>query len=112
MSRDAVDRTSVSNRSCADLPPPSPAAAPRGGCGFEFGEVRRGVDDRNVGESLREVPELPFTDRIVFLRQQTEIVSERKQALEQRDRIIAAANQCQAVGEPEAAGEKNAFTGW
>ena len=79
----------ASSRVCIGSPRPSPAAAACRGCGFEFGEVRRGVDDRNVGESLREVPELPFTDRIVFLRQQTEIVSERKQALEQRDRIVA-----------------------
>ena len=52
------------------------------GCGFEFGQVRRSVDDRGVGKSLREIPELPLGDRVVFLGEQAKIVSEREQALE------------------------------
>ena len=51
--------------------------------------MRRGVNNRGVGEGLWEIPELPLGNRVVFLGEQAKIVSEPEQALEQRDRIIA-----------------------
>ena len=72
----------ASSRVCIGSPRTSPAAAACRGCGFEFGEVRRSVDDRGVGEGLGEIPELPLGNRVVFLGEQAKIVSEREQALE------------------------------
>ena len=46
----------ASSRACVASQCPPPAVAARRGCGFEFGEVRRGVDDRGMGEGLREIP--------------------------------------------------------
>src|SRR5215469_12443001 len=69
----------------------------------------RGVDNCDVRESLRKISELAFGGGIVFFGEQAEIVSECEQALEQRDRIVAPANQRKAVGEPETAREEDAF---
>jgi hypothetical protein len=44
----------------------------------------RGIDQRNMRESLREIAELAAAARMVFLRQQTEIVGVAEEALEQR----------------------------
>jgi len=46
----------ASSGACVGSPCPPPAAAARRGCAFKFGEVRRGVDDRGMGEGLREIP--------------------------------------------------------
>src|SRR5262249_9359278 len=54
----------------------SPDVAARGGCGFEFAEMRRGIDDRGVRESLREISQLPLGNRVIFLGKQAEIVPE------------------------------------
>ena len=83
LDRDPGDRPlPASARTCVGSPRTPPAVAARSGCGFEFGEMRRSVDDRYVGESLREIAKLPLGNWVVFLGEQAEIVSEREQAFE------------------------------
>ena len=72
-------------------------------------KVERGVDQRNMRERLRKVPELASEPRIVFLRQEADIVAQRHEPLEQLPRLGDASLQDEIVGEPEAAGEKRPF---
>ena len=46
-------------------------------------ENQGSLDEREVGECLREVPKLPESDRIVLLRQQPGIIAQVKQTLEE-----------------------------
>src|SRR5580700_1088840 len=89
----------------------SVVVAARGRGSFDIAQMRRGVDDSGVRESLWEIAEHPFRHRVVFLGEQAQIVPEREQPLEQCDRVVTPADQREAVGEPEAAGEKDALAG-
>ena len=66
----------------------------------------RGVDQGNMREGLRVVAHLPPCPRIVFFGEQTDIVAQRKQPLEQRPSVIMPTLQDVIVGEPETAGNK------
>src|SRR5215510_9249468 len=68
-------------------------------------------DECKMGECLREVAELPPRPRIVFLCQQTDIVAQREQALEQGTCFNIAMLQLVIVGQPKAARQKNTFAG-
>src|SRR5882724_582520 len=76
------------------------------GLGF-LREVHRRVDERDVRESLREVAEVAARARIVLLREQTHVVGEAAQPLEEAARLVAAPEHDEAVGQPEAAGEEH-----
>src|SRR5882672_5152300 len=54
---------------------------------FGIAEVMRGIDQRDVGERLREIAGLAALAGIVFLRQQAEIVRDRDHTVEQRLRL-------------------------
>lgn len=62
-----------------------------------------------MAEGLREVAEHAAGGGIIFFRQKPDIVADRKQPLEQAQRIVAAADHAEGVDEPEAAGEERAF---
>ena len=69
----------------------------------------RGVDQRDVGQRLREVAGLAAGAGIEFLGQQTEIVGNRGHTVEQRLGSRKLARQHIGVGEPQAAREKCAL---
>src|SRR5437868_2214304 len=73
------------------------------------GQVMRGIDQRDMRERLREIAHLPAGSRIVFLRQQSEIVAQIEEPLEQRPRVHIAALQDIIVGEPEAASKERSY---
>jgi hypothetical protein len=45
-------------------------------------QIQGGSDQGDVRERLRKIPDLPARQGVVFLRQQTDIVAKREQALE------------------------------
>src|ERR1700691_1370334 len=61
-----------------------------------------GVDHGGVRKGLRKISEKTLCRGVVFLGEQAEIVCEGKQALEQFYRILAPADQIEAVDEPKA----------
>jgi len=67
------------------------------------------VDQAHMGKGLGEVADEPCCDRVVLLGQETEIVPERQQPLEQLLRLLLAAGVGVVVGELEAAGEECAL---
>jgi hypothetical protein len=69
-----------------------------------------GVYNGGVRKCLRKIAEKTLRYRVVFLGEETEVVSERKQAVEQFHGVRPSADQVEAVGEPKAAGKKNPFT--
>ena len=73
------------------------------------GQAVGGVDERDVREGLREVADEAPRHRVVLLGEEAEVVAQREQALEERPRVVDAADQVQAVGEPERAGEERAL---
>lgn len=60
------------------------------------------VDERQVGERLREIPKLPAGHGAVFLHQQADVVAAGEQAIEQRPRFLLAALQDVVVRQQEA----------
>ncbi len=88
--------------------------APRGtlfGWSLASRQVESGVDERDVREGLREVPELASEAWIVFLGQKADIVAQGQQALEQLASLADAPLQDEVVGEPKAAGKKHPLAG-
>ncbi len=73
------------------------------------GEQGRGVDERDMGERLGEVPHLPLSHMVVLLCEEAEVVPEGQQPFEHRARIVLPADEVQAVGQPERAGEECAL---
>ena len=61
-------------------------------------------------ECLREIAKLPLRRRVVFFRQQANIVAQREQTLEQGACFGIPTLQLVIIGEPEAAREKHALT--
>ena len=45
-------------------------------------EIVRGIDQRDVRESLRKIADLPLLVDVIFFRQQSKVVAEREQPLE------------------------------
>jgi hypothetical protein len=62
----------------------------------------RRIDQRDMRERLREIADLPAGSRVVFLRQQSEIVAQIEKPLEHRPRVGITSLQDIIVGEPEA----------
>jgi ubiquinol-cytochrome c reductase iron-sulfur subunit len=77
-----------------------------------FCQIPSGIGERYVAEHVREVTQLAPTARIVFFRQETNVVARREQALEKFPGIVVAPEQDVIVGEPKTAGEKCPFAGW
>src|SRR5579864_2021167 len=71
--------------------------------------VERRVDEREVRERLREIAELTLRSRIVFLREEPDVVGEADETIEERHRLVAAAEQLEAVDEPERARKEDAL---
>src|SRR5689334_6900717 len=69
----------------------------------------RGVDQGDMREGLRIVAHLPPCPWIVFFGEQTDIVAQRQQPLEQRAGVVVPALQDVVVGVPKAAGNKRPF---
>src|ERR1700687_2597440 len=74
-------------------------------------QVESGVDERDMREGLREVPELTSEARVILLRQKADIVTQGQQALEQFTGFGDAPLQNEVVGEPKAEGEKHPLAG-
>src|SRR5690348_16416090 len=66
-------------------------------------ELAGGVDQPDVAECLRGVPELAMGHRVVLLAEQAQIVASRQQPLEQRSRLLGAPDPVQRVSKPERA---------
>ena len=62
-----------------------------GGCGGTR-QVEGGVDQRDMGEGLREVADLTAVLGVVFLGQQPEVVAQRQQTIEQRPALVTPAD--------------------
>ena len=69
----------------------------------------RRIDECHVTEGLREIAQHAFRARVVFFRQQANIVAAFQQPLEQFHRVGQPAHQHVDVDEPEAAGQKRAL---
>jgi hypothetical protein len=67
-------------------------------------------DESKMRECLREIAKLPLRLRVVFFRQQANIVAQREQTLEQRACFIIPMLQLVVAGKPEAAREKSTFS--
>jgi len=65
-----------------------------------------------VREGLRKIAYQAARARVVFLGEQSHIVAQREQPLEQPARILATVEQHPVGGQPETAGEKYSFTRW
>ena len=73
-------------------------------------EVVRGVDERDVGEGLREVAEHALVACVVLLREEPLVVAGREHPIESRAGLIEASLPGQALGEPERAGEERSLS--
>ena len=69
-------------------------------------QVVGGVDQGHVGEGLGEVAHLALGHGVVFLGQQTEVVAEADQTIEQGVGVVVPADQVEAVGQPEGTGQE------
>ena len=74
-------------------------------------EIQRGVDQGDMGKRLREITQHPPGARVVLLRQQSDVVPQRKKPFEQSRGFVVPAKQHVVVGQPEAAGQENALAG-
>jgi hypothetical protein len=72
-------------------------------------EVMGGIDQRQVRESLREVPKLAALFGIVFFREQPDVIAKCGQAFKECARVIKPVLQNVIIDQPEAAGEESAF---
>src|SRR6516225_3284207 len=73
-------------------------------------QAQRRSDKCKMRECLRKIAKLPLRRRVVFFRQQANVVAQREQTLEQGARFGIPMLQLVIIGEPEAAREKHAFT--
>src|SRR5438105_2521796 len=69
----------------------------------------RRVDQRDVRERLGEVAEHAACDRVVLLREKSDVVAQAEQSREYLLRLVAPSKQDQIVDKPEAASEESAF---
>jgi len=77
---------------------------------FRTGEVEGRVYKCNMRKCLWEIANLALRMGVVFFGQKPDIIPERKQPLEQLLCFDAPPGRQQAIYEPEAAGEEDAFT--
>ena len=70
-------------------------------------EVTGGVDQPDVAECLRGVPELAMGHGVVLLAEQAEIVAHGQQPFKQRPRLPGAPDAMHRVSEPERARQKS-----
>jgi hypothetical protein len=75
-------------------------------------ERERGLDECQVRKRLGKVAELDPSPRIVFFAQQSEIVAQTKQAIEQCLGFVQPALHSEDFDQPERAGQKDAFARW
>ena len=68
-----------------------------------------GVDQADVRKRLREIAQLAPRSRIVLLRQQTHVVTDREQTLEDGARLVIAPRHRQVIGKPKGTGQKGAL---
>ena len=71
----------------------------------------RRVHERDMGERLREIANQTLSARVIFLREQPNVVAQGDQLLKQPSRVRETPDQDIGVGKPEAAGKEGAFTG-
>ena len=69
-----------------------------------------GVHQRHMAHGLREVPEQPPGVGLVLLGQQSDVVAQPDEPLEQRPRVVEAAHERQVVGQPERARQEDPLT--
>jgi len=69
------------------------AAAPVFGWSSAPRKIAGGVDDRNVRQCLREIADETSSSAIVFLGQQSNVIAEREQSLEQRHGVRLSAGE-------------------
>src|SRR4051794_13483134 len=72
-------------------------------------EIARRIDEREMREGLREIADEASRRRLVFLAHQADVVAQRYELFEQAHRLLAPAAHQISVGEPEAAGKKDAL---
>src|SRR5205807_6707183 len=75
------------------------------------GQVVSGVDQGDVRKGLRKISDLAREARVEFLSEQSDIVAQRQQTLEELARLVDAPQQDVVVGQPKAAGQKGPFAG-
>src|SRR5215471_20423300 len=68
-----------------------------------------GVDQSQVRETLRKISKLPAGDRVVLFSEQSEMIPDREQPLEQFLRFRHSPLEGVIVGQPEAAGQERAL---
>ena len=102
----------VRGRAPARAPLRAPLSSAAGGEAAVAARQREdGVDEREVRERLREVPDLPPGRDVVLLREEPEVVPEREQPLEELLRLLAPALQHHHLHEPERAGQERPLAG-
>src|SRR5215207_947257 len=74
-------------------------------------EALRRVDQGEVREGLRHVPEQPARPGVVLLREQADVVPDSEQLLEERRRLVEPSRQGQVLDEPERARQEDALSG-
>src|SRR5437667_7628352 len=72
-------------------------------------EVERRVDERDMRERLRKVPELPARRRIPLLREQAQVAAQVEEPLEEGLCLVEPSLQSEVVGEPECARQEGAL---
>jgi hypothetical protein len=75
-----------------------------------LGEGECGLDEGQVGERLGKVAELHPGLRIVFFAQESEVIAQSEQAIEQCLGFVQLALQCEDLDQPERAGQEDPFT--
>ena len=78
--------------------------------GADIVQTQRRPDEGEMRERLRKIAGLSPCSRIVFFREQADIVAQREQALKQGACFGVAALQPVIVGKPKAAWQKNTFS--
>src|SRR5438105_2699941 len=76
---------------------------------FCASQVLSAIDQKNMGEGLREIAQLPMVPEIVFLRQQTDIIAQSEHLFENRPGFGMPAHQHQIIDQPEGARQKSSF---
>ena len=76
-----------------------------------LGEAMAGHRERDVGEGLREVAEMPAGSRIGLLGEQPDVVLELEQPLVHGGRLVETALLDIGRDEPERAGQERTFAG-
>src|SRR5579885_103739 len=76
-----------------------------------LGQVENGMYQGHVSNCLRKISELALARWVVFLREQPNVIAKRQKLFQKSLRLRMPVLQNIIVGEPEAAGKKDAFAG-